>query len=173
MKRTFKHLNLQEREKYFAWRESGVSLREIGRRLGRPHSTFSREPYRNAKYGQIYLPCLAQRKADKRGERQRRRAPLKSPLVFLYVRKHLREDGWSPEQIAGRLPIDYPGESVHFETICRYIYLGRNETPRLKAVVRHWRTASPRLTWLRKVFFSSWFILARQCKVFTSSKIVK
>lgn len=122
MKRTFKHLSLLEREKYFAWKESGVSLREIGRRLGRPHSTFSREPYRNAKYGQNYVPCLAQKKADKRGEKQRRRAPLKSPLVFLYVRKHLREDGWSPEQIAGRLAIDYPGNSVHFETIYRYVY---------------------------------------------------
>ncbi len=30
-----------------------------------------------------------------------------------------------------------------------------NETPRLKAVVRIRRTASPRLTWLRRVFFSS------------------
>lgn len=122
MKRTFKHLSLLEREKYFAWMESGVSLREIGRRLGRPHSTFSREPKRNAKYGHSYVPCLAQRKADKRGEKQRRKAPLKNPLVFLYVRKHLREDQWSPEQIAGRLPIDHPENSVHFETIYRYVY---------------------------------------------------
>lgn len=127
MKRTNKHLSLSEREKYFAWKESGVSLREIGRRLGRSHATFSREPKRNVKYGQTYVPCLAQRKADKRGEKQRRKAPLKSPLVFLYVRKHLREDGWSPEQIAGRLAIDHPGNFVHFETIYRYIYLGRNK----------------------------------------------
>lgn len=126
MKRTFRHLSLEEREKYFAWKEAGVSLREIGRRLKRPHSTLSREIKRNAKYGRKYLPCLAQIKADKRGEKQRRHAPLKSPLVFLYVRKHLREDGWSPEIIAGRLPIDYPGNFVHFETIYRYIYLSRN-----------------------------------------------
>ncbi len=33
-----------------------------------------------------------------------------------------------------------------------------NETPRLEAVVRQWRMASPRLTWLRKVFFSSLLI---------------
>ncbi len=122
MKRTFKHLRLEEREKYFAWRQAGVSIREIGRRLGRPHSTFCREPKRNVRPGQGYVPCLAQSKADKRGERQRRRAPLKSPTVFLYVRKHLREDQWSPEQIAGRLPIDRPGNSIHFETIYRYVY---------------------------------------------------
>lgn len=126
MERTFKHLNLEEREKYFSWKEAGVSLREIGRRLRRPHSTLSREVKRNAKYGRKYLPCLAQIKANKRGEKQRRHAPLKSPLVFLYVRTHLREDGWSPEIIAGRLPIDHPGNSVHFETIYRYIYAPRN-----------------------------------------------
>lgn len=125
MKRIFRHLSLAEREKCFAWRESGVSFREIGRRLKRPHTTFARELRRNAKYGREYLPCLAQAKANKRGEKQRRHAPLKSPLVFLYVRKHLREDRWSPEIIAGRLPIDYPGNCVHFETIYRYIYSSR------------------------------------------------
>lgn len=128
MKRAFKHLSLEEREKYFAWKEVGLSLRDIGRRLGRSHSTFSREPKRNAKYGKLYIPCLAQKQADRVGERQRRKAPLKSPLIFLYVRKHLREDQWSPEQIAGRLPIDYPGNYVHFETIYRYIYRSRNKS---------------------------------------------
>lgn len=126
MQRTYKHLSLEEREKYFAWKGQGVSLREIARRLGRSHSTFSREPKRNAKYGKAYLPCLAQRAADRRGKKQRYHAPLKSPLVFLYVREHLREDRWSPEQIAGRLPIDHPGFTVDDETIYRYIYLPRN-----------------------------------------------
>lgn len=126
MKRTYKHLSLEEREKYFAWKDQAMSLREIARRLERSHSTFSREPKRNAKYGKAYLPCSAQRTAERRGEKQRRKAPLKSPLIFLYVRRHLREDRWSPEQIAGRLPIDYPGFTVDDETIYRYVYLGRN-----------------------------------------------
>lgn len=127
MKRIYKHLSLEEREKYFVWKGQGVTLREIARRLGRSHSTFSREPKRNAKYGKSYLPCRAQKAANRRGEKQRRRAPLKSPLIFLYVRKHLREDQWSPEQIAGRLRIDYPGFTVDDETIYRYIYLPRNK----------------------------------------------
>lgn len=125
--RTYKHLSLLEREKIFAWQESGVKISEIGRRLSRNKGTISRELFRHTKYGRKYLPCLAQKQADRRGERQRRRAPLKGPLVFLYVRKHLREDSWSPEQIAGRLPIDYPGNSVHFETVYRYIYRSRNK----------------------------------------------
>lgn len=124
--RTYKHLSLVEREKYYALKAQGLSLREIGRRLGRFHTTLSREFRRNAKYGKPYIPCVAQRWSERRGERQRRKAPLKSPLVFLYVRKHLREDQWSPEIIAGRLPIDYPGNNVDDETIYRYIYLPRN-----------------------------------------------
>ena len=107
--RTFKHLSLEERELYFLWKEQGVSLREIGRRLDRSHSTFVREPKRNAKYGRPYLPCLADRKAKKRALKQRYRAPLKEPLIFLYVRTRLRDRKWSPETIAGRLSIDYPG----------------------------------------------------------------
>jgi IS30 family transposase len=38
-----------------------------------------------------------------------------------YVEKQLKA-GWSPEQIAGRLPIDYPGEHIDDDTIYRYIY---------------------------------------------------
>jgi IS30 family transposase len=124
--RTFKHLSLEERELYFLWKEQGVSLREIGRRLGRSHSTFIREPKRNAKYGKPYLPCLADRKAKKRGLKQRYRAPLKNPLIFLYVRTKLRDEKWSPETISGRLPIDYPGYSIDDETIYRYVY-GRKQ----------------------------------------------
>src|SRR3989338_7130607 len=124
---TFKHLSLEERERYFVWKNQGVSLREIGRRLGRSHSTFVREPKRNAKYGKPYLPCLADRKAKKRAFKQRYRAPLKEPLIFLYVRTRLRDRKWSPETIAGRLSIDYPGYSIDDETIYRYIY-GRKQS---------------------------------------------
>ena len=100
--RTYHHFNLEERERFFAFREQGLNLREIGRRLDRPHSSFSRELGRNTRYGQ----------------RQRSRAPLKNPLVFLYCREHLRL-GWTPEEIAGRLPVDYPGYTVNKETIYR------------------------------------------------------
>ena len=120
--KTYKHLTLQEREKLYGFKMSGLTISEIARRLGRNKGTISRELERHSKYDKKYLPCLAQRQADKNGNKQRRRAPLKSPTVFLYVRQHLREDQWSPEIIAGRLQIDHPGESIHFETIYRYIY---------------------------------------------------
>lgn len=125
--RTFHQLTLEEREKYFLWKGQGVSLREIGRRLGRDHTTFSREPKRNAQYGRAYIPCTAHAKAVKRAVCQREKAPLKGPLIFLYVREHLRAPYcWSPETIAGRLPIDCHGYFIDDETIYRYIY-GRKQ----------------------------------------------
>jgi len=128
----YKHLSLEERERYFLWKEQGFSLREIGKRLGRSHSTFVREPKRNAKYGTEYIPCRADRLAVKRAKKQRYKAPLKNPKTFVYVRKHLREDEWSPETIAGKLELDHPLESIHHETIYRYIYSQKFKTRGLK-----------------------------------------
>lgn len=125
-----KHLSLEEREKFFTWYEQGISFREIGKRLGRSHSTFVRELKRN-KTGKgycsneyltfKYIPCKAQVKAEKRGIKQRYKAPLKNPQVFLFVRENLRA-GLTPDEIAGRLPLIHPGESISYETIYRYIY---------------------------------------------------
>lgn len=120
----YKHLSLLEREKLFAYRALGKSLRWIGKRMDRPHSTLVREIKRHTKYGRAYVPCFAQREADRLCSRQRRRARLKNSLIFLFVREHLRKPySWSPETIAGRLPLEYPDQSICPETIYRYIYL--------------------------------------------------
>ena len=119
--RKYQHLSLEEREKLYARKEKGISLRKIAKELGRTHQTLSRELKTNAKYGTQYIPCKAHEKYLKRAKDQRYKAPLKSPLIFLYVRRHLKMK-WAPETIAGRLTIDYPGESVTDETIYRYIY---------------------------------------------------
>lgn len=124
--RKYSHLSLEEREKLYALKLQGISLRDIGKVLGRSHTTLGRELKRNAKYGKQYIPCKAHDKAIKRGVIQRYQAPLKNPLIFLYVRKHLRKR-WSPETIEGRLPIDFPEESITDETIYRYIYKGKNK----------------------------------------------
>ncbi len=129
--RTFKHLSLEEREILYGGLRENLSLRTIARRLGRNHTTVARELAANSrsllgnpKSTREYIPCKAHKRAERRAADQRRKAPLKEPLIFLYVRKHLREDGWSPETIAGRLPIDHPGKKIDDETIYRYIYKG-------------------------------------------------
>jgi IS30 family transposase len=114
---------LEEREKLYAWKMTGLSLREMGRRLGRSHTSLSREVKRNTRFGRPYIPCKAQNKAEKIGLIQRYKAPLKGPQIFLYVREHLRSPYfWTPEMISGRIGIDIKGASISIETIYEYIY---------------------------------------------------
>ena len=131
--RKYHQLTLEERERFYVLRSGGMSLRDIGKKLGRSHTTFSREFGRNIKYGREYfkndyLPCKAQKLADRRKAKQRYKAPLKNPSIFLYVRQHLREDGWSPEVIAGKLRLDHPELSICHETIYQYIYSKKTKT---------------------------------------------
>lgn len=131
--RRYTQITLEEREIIYGMLSQGKTLRTIGKKLGRSHTSISRELQRNIKYGNEYfrneyLPCKAQKLADKRKVKQRYKAPLKNPKTFVYVRKHLRDDGWSPETIAGRLRIDHPGESICHETIYQYIYAKRTKS---------------------------------------------
>lgn len=134
----YTQLTLEERERMYGMREQGMSLREIGKRLGRSHTSLSRELKRNAKYGREYIPCKAQIQAEKRGVKQRRKAPLKNTTIIVYVREKLRLR-WSPEQIAGRLPIDHPGESIDDDTIYEYIFNPRNRRRKLWKYLTHQR----------------------------------
>lgn len=145
----YHQLTLLEREKIFVWNEAGVSVREIGRRLNRNPGTISRELQRNAtgsgKNSREYLtfkyiPIKAQEKATKRAVKQRTKAPLKSPAIFLYVREHLRRPYyWTPEEIAGRLSLDHPDLSIDDETIYRYIYGKKQKRMKLWTHLRHHR----------------------------------
>lgn len=118
----YSHLSLLEREKLVILKAKGESFRAIGKELGRSHTSLSREWARRAKFGRDYVACKAQIKSEKIALIQRTKAPLKNHTVFLYVRHKLRDEKWSPETIAGRLSIDHPEESIHHETIYRYIY---------------------------------------------------
>ena len=123
---------MEEREKLYALKSQGLSLREIGRILGRSDTTLGRELQRNktgiGKRSREYLifsyiPCKAHQKALKRGIKQRTKAPLKETLIWLYVRQHLRKPfSWTPEEISGRLPKAHPGKSICTEAIYQYIY---------------------------------------------------
>jgi IS30 family transposase len=130
MKAEYNNLNLEERERMYCLKEQGFSLREIGKRLGRSHSSLSRELARNVRLGSEYILCKAEKKARKRGFEQRYQAPLKNTTIILYVREQLRL-GISPEAIAGRLPMDHPGETIDDGTIYRYTYHRKNKRKKL------------------------------------------
>lgn len=122
----YNHLNIEERERIWCLKEKGLSLRDIAEAVKRDVSTISRELSRHTRYWKPYLPCVAQKEADRVCIRQRQRSALKNPLIFLYVREHLRSPYcWSPETISGRLSLDHLGESICPESIYRYIYLNK------------------------------------------------
>jgi IS30 family transposase len=118
-------LTARERDLLAVWKAEGVSNSECARRLGRHVSTIGRELKRNAWQGSYYVAIHAQVKAWEREEKKAHsKQPLKNPDVYAYVTQHLR-DGWSPDQIAGRLKREHPQDRhwwITAETIYRWIY---------------------------------------------------
>ena len=102
----------------------GLSFRAIGHELGRAHTTISREVWRNHR-GDLYCSLIAEKKASIRRRIPRHhRRQTHQPLVE-YVENKLALD-WSPEQIAHRLPQDFPWNErmrISPETIYHWAYI--------------------------------------------------
>jgi len=117
----YSHLSLEERVEIYTQLKLGVSLRKIARGLGRSHTSLCRELKRHTRYGRVYKPVLADRRATKWERNQRYKAPLKNSETLRYVIDKLRL-GWSPETISGRIGIDHPDLSICKESIYIWIY---------------------------------------------------
>ena len=131
----YTQLTLEQRERIYGLKEQGKSFRDIAKILDRDHRTIAREYARNRYAGQEYIPCKAEQISVNRGVQQRKKAPLKNVETFLYVRKKLRKEHWSPERIAGRIKIDHPHLSICPETIYQYIY-GKGRKYKLETYLR-------------------------------------
>ena len=119
-----------------------VGLREIGRRIGRPHSTVARELARNANPDGTYRACSAQSRAEQRARRPKPGKLATNPRLWAYVADKLVTEQWSPQQIAGTLRREFSDdESMRccHETIYRSLYVqARGELRRELAI--HLRT---------------------------------
>jgi len=130
--RTYRHLDLDQRRTLFRLVEARTPMGEIAARLGRHPSTIYRElgrnRFRDGDRGLCgYFPLNAQDLARRR--RQRRRKLATDPALREHVVGRLK-DGWSPQQIAGRLKQEADGgTAVCHETIYRHVYApeGREE----------------------------------------------
>lgn len=136
---TGRFVSFEERERMALLRAEGHSYAAIGRWLGRPRSTVWREltnPGRRASDGR-YVPSVAQAHRDRQAARpkqDRRKLALNSRLAG-YVTDRLdgtvRPDSrrarvWSPQQIANRLPVDFPDDEsmrISHEAIYQALYV--------------------------------------------------
>lgn len=119
----YQQLSIEEREQIHSGLWAGKSLRDIGRDLGRNPSTISRELKRNIKgERRLYVPRLAQLRFTERIKARGHRPRLKHSVIREYVIKQMKEEDYSPEQIAGTLPTAHPGHTISPEAIYLFIY---------------------------------------------------
>ena len=117
-------LSLSEREEISRGIASDESMRSIATRLGRAPSTISREIQRNGGDGK-YRAARADMKAWERASRPKNCKLAGSPWLRRAIEIKLRVN-WSPEQIAGWLKREHPGDEskhVSHETIYRSLFI--------------------------------------------------
>lgn len=123
---SYVQLTSEERYVIYHLKLFKLSLREIARRLGRHHTTISREIQRNgpAVPSWVYWHEDAHQRALQRRRRPRHyRRYAHAPLVR-YVEQSLRAER-SPDVIAARLKMEYPDDikmRVSIETVYRWVY---------------------------------------------------
>lgn len=117
---TFTQLTIEEREiiQEMWWKKE--SVRAIARRLNRNPSTISRELTKNFPLKKRYTPRLAHQKALKNRTSRGRTLRLKNQFIRRKTIEWLR-GGYSPEQISGRLRLEYK-QTISHEAIYQYIY---------------------------------------------------
>jgi transposase, IS30 family len=153
-------LSLVEREEIALGLARGESFRRIGARLGRAHTTVSREAATHSFHGHAVAfgrPEMAYRATEAhrsaltaRARPRRARLAVRGRLRTLVLR--LLRKRWSPQQIAARLRTDFPDRPemwVSHETIYQAIYVQsrgnlRAELSRQKALRSGRATRRPR-----------------------------
>lgn len=108
----------------------GQGPREIARQIKRNHTVISRELKRNTKPGKKYSAITAQKLADLKARKTNKRKLDKDRALHDYVVKQIK-DGWSPDEVAGKLRDDPPkellGKRISYEAIYDYIYNGEGK----------------------------------------------
>lgn len=137
----YKHLTPTERGQIQALHQEGRSMRYIAHKLNRSVSTISRELRRNSTpkgYDARHADAwYHRRRQDCRPARK-----LDYPLLWKYMMDKMVQN-WTPEQVAGYLPHEYPDEPrmrISYETIYQAIYSDK----RLQFLIEYLPQARPK-----------------------------
>ena len=113
-------------------KKKGYGVRETGRRMNRHHSIVSKflkkvpySPYL-ASLSPLELAYEMTLRAKENRSKPRKKQRLKCAEIRRYVEEKLKL-GWTPELIAGRLPLERPGLSTNYESIYQWIYNERRD----------------------------------------------
>lgn len=123
-RRAARSLAMSEREEISRGVATGLSMREIARRLGRAASTISRELGRNGGSSR-YRAGEADARAWDKARRPQRCLLARQERLRAWVARHLRRE-WSPRQIAIGLRQTFPHDGsmrVSHETIYRSLFI--------------------------------------------------
>ena len=137
----YSQLSLEERCSIARLREAGQSIRQIAAALDRQPSTIARELKRNSGNQVGYQPGYAQAQTDARrwsGGKLERDDALRETILDRLA------EGWSPEQVAGRLAREAGCKVISHETIYRFVYAQLKRTND-----RRWRFYLPRAKYKR------------------------
>lgn len=121
------HLTPFERMEIQTSLQQGLSKAQIARNMLRHPSTIGREIRRNADGRGRYRALQAQVRYVALRAIGGRPGCTENELLMNYVGRALRQN-WSPEQIAGRLPVDFPNDPsmrISHETIYLLVYVDK------------------------------------------------
>ena len=119
MGKSYGHVTIEERCEIARLQASGYSVSQIAASLDRSPSTVARELKRNGSRTQGYQPRYADQQAHARrwrGSRLERDEALRDKVL-----SGLKQ-GWSPEQVAGRMAMESGSTVISHESIYRFIY---------------------------------------------------
>ncbi|MBI4006524.1 MAG: IS30 family transposase [Gammaproteobacteria bacterium] len=135
---SYTHITSEERYVIYHLKLYGVSLRKIGRRLHRHHTSIGRELKRNRRLIGPYWSDYAHELALQRRHQARHYHKRSIRRLYHAVLRYLQED-WSPALIAGYLKRRYPGKPalrISPEGIYRWIYADTQQGGRLSTHLR-------------------------------------
>lgn len=139
---SYKHITINERCCIVEYLNLGWSLSKIAKELNRNKWSISREIKRNNLNGR-YKAHVAQDKYENRRVKCKPHGKIANVSLVNYVQEKLNNH-WSPEQISGRLKLEFNKQIISFSTIYSWLYKGILEHCSVDLLRRKGKLLKPR-----------------------------